>query len=486
MKLWRTTVHGRMVRVLCGLTVAFCSLLPAAEQPGVVERSAGTAYLYHYLDPLVVYQDDESTTMTLELATTGQDIARVRLLAPTDATFHDDGTHGDRVAGDGIYTLNGIPHSPWYSLLGYGTHGISARIKIDIESTSGSHEQLYFAYGIVAPEYQFTAIDFGDGLSATSSAFFIVDPAGDLLDTADWPLGYIHCGLSQFGVFEKLYSVYDDSFDFVIIMPAHAIFDPGRSYGENVPYYVRAKNEVQHIGIQLFDNTHLFHSQGRLMGMIYHSWGGGAILDHEIGHAWAADMGEVYGLTRCDDGCYGNHWNPRSDIGGQMGAFLFHPDVQYGAGHLHDNGDGTWRIERVPDDKRCYSELELYVMGLIPPQEVPPIHLLINPDTSDDQRVTAERVEVYTIDDLMAAEGGERVPSYESSRKRFNIAFVVVKNKEFTAAEYAFYSLIPRYFASTEQGAWSLTTFYTATGGRARLDPLLPQQTIRHGGRRLR
>lgn len=470
-----------------GLTLGLCSLLSAAEQPLLVERSAGTAYLYHYLDPLVVYQgDDDSNTMTLELATTGQDIAQVRILTPTDGSLYDDGSHGDRVAGDGIYTLNGIPVNTQYVRFGYGgTFGISARIKIDIESTSGGHEQHYFAYGIVPSEYQLTAIDLGDGLSATSSAFFIVDPAGDLLDTADWPLGYIHCGHSQFGVFEKLYSVYDDVFDFVIIMPAHAIFDPDRRYGENVPYYVRAKNEVQHIGIPLFDNTHHFHSQGRLMGMIYHSWGGGAILDHEIGHAWAADMGEVYGLTRCDDGCYGNHWNPRSDIGGQMAAFLFHPDAQYGAGHLLDNGDGTWRIERVADDNRCYSALELYVMGLIPPQDVPPIHLLINPDTSDSQRVTAERVEVYTIDDLMAAEGGERVPSYEHSQRRFNVAFVVVKNKQFTAAEYAFYSLIPRYFASTDQGAWSLTTFYTATGGRARLNPLLPQPT-RRGGRRLR
>ncbi len=54
------------------------------------------------------------------------------------------------------------------------------------------------------------------------------------------------------------------------------------------------------------------------------------------------------------------------------------------------------------------------------------------------------------------------------------MAFVVVKNKAFTAAEYAFYSLISKYFASTEQGEYSLTTFYTATGGRATLNPRLP------------
>jgi hypothetical protein len=440
---------------------------------------ADQAFDYFYLDPLVVYKGDTETTMKLELATTGQDIVQVRLETPSSAILYDDGSHGDRVAGDGIYTLDGIEHRTEYGMLGYGgTHIVTGRFKVVIEKNDGSEETAWIGCGVVGADQHFPAVRVGNRLSATNHAFFIVDPGGELLDTVDWPLGYVHCGKTQFGVFEELYSVYDDIFDFVIIMPAHPIFDPERSYGENVPYYVRAKNEIENIGMDIFDNTIAFHSDGRLMGMIYHSWGGGAILDHEIGHAWAADMGEVYGLTRCDQ-CYGNHWNPNSDIGGQMGAFLFHPDVQYGAGHLHDNGDGTWRIERVPDDNRIYSPLELYVMGLIPPEEVPPVHLLINPDITDAQRVTAERIETYTIEDLMAAEGGERVPSYESSPKQFNVAFVVVKNKAFTPAEYAYYSLVSRYFASTRPGEWALTTFYTATGGRARLNPLLPSQVRR-------
>jgi hypothetical protein len=311
---------------------------------------------------------------------------------------------------------------------------------------------------------------------------FIEDPSGELLDTRDWPLGFVHCGQTQFGVFDALYSVYPDVFDFVIVMPAHPIYDPDRSYAENVPYFVHAKNEIENIGIALFDNTARFFSDGRLMGMIYHSWGYGAILDHELGHAWSAGLGTAYDLSRCDD-CYGPHWNPLTDIAGQMSAFVFHPDAPSGAGHLLDNGDGTWRIDREPGDNTPYSELDLYAMGLIPASEVGPVSLLVDPDLTDVSRVTCSNVEIFTIDDIIAAEGGPRVPAYDDSPRRFDVAMVVVKNTQFTDAEFAFYSLISKYFSSIDQGDWSLTTFYQATGGRAVLNTFLPVSPRTTGGR---
>ncbi len=434
----------------------------------------GQAFLYAYIDPLIVFKGDEQTTLTLEVATTGEGIDSVELSRPIAAAMHDDGTHGDRLAADGIYTLDDIPHSTQYSVLRHGgTHSPSARLRVVIERADKSAEEYSLGIGIVAADQHFLPTRLGDRLYATRYAFFIVDPAGEVLGTADWPLGEIRCGNANFAAFEKLYSVFPDRFDFVVVMPAHAIHDPTRSYAENVPYFIRAKNDIANIGIPIYDNTADFYSAGRLMGIIYHSWGTGQILDHEIGHAWGATLGSAYDLSGCDQ-CWGSHWNPHSDIGGQMAAYLFHPDAEYGAGHLMDNGDGTWRIEREPGDNQPYSDLDLYAMGLLAPAEVAPIHLLINPDTTDALRVTAERVETYTIDDLMAAEGGERQPSQQASPKQFNIALVVVKNKEFTAAEYAFYSLVARYFASTEPGDLSLTTFHAATGGRARLNPELP------------
>jgi uncharacterized protein (TIGR03437 family) len=65
------------------------------------------------------------------------------------------------------------------------------------------------------------------------------------------------------------------------------------------------------------------------------------------------------------------------------------------------------------------------------------------------------------------------VPAFPA-QKDFNLAFVAVKNKPFTPAEFAFFSLVARYFASRDRGEFAATPFYTATGGRATLNPNLP------------
>jgi len=444
------------------------------------------SFLYYRFDPPVIYSDGRTPT-TLEVATTGWGIAEVLVELPELGfrPMYDDGTHGDRVAGDGIYTLEGITVSLPIRSFG-GTHAVSG-FEVKIIKSDGTEEvNREPSLGLVDADQWFPAVQLGQGpfrgeaVYATAYALFIVDPFGSALGTPNWPLGSVRCGRRTFAAFHKLYSFFPDLFDFVIVMPSGGIFDPKRDYAENVPYFVAAKNEVRHIGIPLFDKTAAFGSRGRLRGMIYHSFGVGSILDHEIGHAWSALFGRKLGLTdwdgrtRYDYRTTRHHWNPYTDIAGQMAAFVSHPDVQYGAGHLMDNGDGTWRIEREPADDTPYSKLDLYLMGLIPPEEVPPIHLLVDPDLSHPQRVTAEQVKTYTIEQLMGAEGGERIPSWRDSQKEFNIAFIIVKDRPFTPAEFAFFSLVARYFASRERGDLSLTTFYAATGGRATLNARLP------------
>jgi len=457
---------------LIGTAIALVLVGSLGITPEIYSDSDGVStFLYHYFDPPVVYNDGRTPT-TLEIVTTGQGIAQVSVTIPWLGTLpmYDDGTHADRVPNDGIYTIDNITIKDMEWTLHFGgTHGVYDP-RVTILKRDGTEETVYpmFGLGIVKEGEEFPAVQLGEGLYATEHAFFIVDPSGETLGVLNWPLGDIQCGKATFEATHKLYSVFPDIFDFVVVMPSGTIFDPQWDYKVTVPYFVRAKNEIRNIGIPLFDETAKFGSQGRLRGMIYHSFGTGQVLDHEIGHAWSAYLGQELGLSS------GGHWGRYSDVGGQMASYVSHPDVPLGSGHLVDNGDGTWRVEREPGDNMPYSKLDLYVMGLIPPEEVPPVHLLINPDFSDPQRVTAERVETYTIEQLMAAEGGERVPSWRESQKEFNIAFIAVKNKEFTPAEFAFFSLVAKYFTSKEQGDLGLTTFYTATGGRATLNAKLP------------
>ncbi|MBN1780359.1 hypothetical protein JW948_04480 [bacterium] len=429
------------------------------------------AFRYYCFDPFTVYCR-EDVQLTLEVATTGADVTGVTITYPSEIIMHDDGTHGDRLAGDGIYTRNDIPNKDNLRALDYGgTHCSYGLYEVRIDKTDATSESQWLSVGLVAQGQDFPAVQLAEGIYATDYAVFIEDPSGEILNTPDWPLGSFDCTVTFYKAYQKLYSVLPDVFDFGIVMPAQPIFDPARDYAENSPFFRFAHNDVQNIGISPIDINAELGSAGRLKGMIYHSWGDGQILDHEFGHMWCAHFGNALGISDNDF-----HWNELTDIGGQMCNYLEHPDLEFG-GHLKDNGDGTWRIERDPGDNELYSKLDLYLMGFISKDEVPPVHMLVDPDMTDRLHVTSEQVITYTIDELIAAEGGDRIPSDEEAQTEFNVVFIVVKNKAFTQAEFAFYSLVSRYFASEEQGDKEMTTFYTATGGQARLNALLPVST---------
>ncbi|MEW6364526.1 MAG: hypothetical protein AB1714_07790 [Acidobacteriota bacterium] len=160
-----------------------------------------------------------------------------------------------------------------------------------------------------------------------------------------------------------------------------------------------------------------------------------------------------------------------NDVAGQMSSFVF---AGSRSGHLHGNGDGTWRVVPVNPITERYSWLDLYLMGLAPPGKVKPVHRLIQPDYSDPDRVTAGQVETWSIQELLDEAGGPRIPAAKDSAKNFKIAFMMVKNKSFTQAELAWMSLVAKYFTSREKGEHYLTPFYTATYKRGTLDPQLP------------
>lgn len=444
------------------------------------------SFLYFWFDPQVLYNDAKSKT-TLRVATDNKDIASVWLQTAgsgwpnTWVQLYDDGTHGDLTAGDGTFALNNITSETLGSVTGGslrygGSHG-EGGFQTKIVKTSGKVQTNWeVGIGMVRAGQVFPAVQLGEGLYATKYAFFIVDPSGKILD-AKIPVGSVKCGDTAFGAFEKLYSVFPDMFDIVIVMSAAQIFDPSRNYGENVPYAVPVKNTIENIGMTIFNDNAKFFSNGRLRCMVYHSFGDGQILDHEVGHAWSAwHFADPLGIGET----YSAHWASNTDIGGQMSSYVSAPGGR--VGHLFDNGDGTWRIEREPGDNEPYSQLDLYLMGLVPASEVPPVHKLISPNYSNPDRVTAKRVETYTIEQLMDAEGGPRAPTSQHSPRTFRIAFIAVKNKAFTPAEFAWFSLVAKYFTSREQGDQSLTTFYTATGGRATLNARLPVQIPKWGG----
>jgi hypothetical protein len=316
----------------------------------------------------------------------------------------------------------------------------------------------------------------GNGLSATDYAFFIDDSEHQIMD--DYPVASVVCGTKNVEAYQKFYSVFPDDFDVAVVTPGLQLFRPD-DFAENVPYCVPVSNDSAHIGRPLQTDAARFGSAGRLKSTIYESFSDIQIFDHEIAHTWGGSIGESLGLLESD----GWHFNALSDVGGQLGGYYFAAGQ---VGHFSYNGDGTWRLLSNTTNE-AYAPLELYIMGLIPPEQVPPIHILTSPNLDDPLHITAASVRTVTIDDIIAAEGGPRLPSYATAQKEFRVAYIVTQDGPFNDAAYAYFSVLSRQLMTRDapEGSDMYAPFYWATGGRAtlnsRLYPPPPRQrAVRH------
>lgn len=422
-----------------------------------IQPAAAQSNTYYRFSPTAIYNDGQDVT-TLEIFTSGANISRV-IIKPEYASdpvyeLFDNGMNGDRTAGDGTYTLGGIDSAmypdelKWAMMYGengekfdLGTIWLSA----EIIYTSGQTDSHFMGLNIVAPYIAFPAEQVGKGLYATEYAFFIVDSIGETY-TGSYP------HISDFNspaITKKFYSIYPDEFDFINFQMIGGDLDiKAHSAGLQSP--------AQNIGIDTPDYFTEYGSKGRLLSMTYSDF---RLLNHEIGHTWAAFLGSDQGISN------GAHWADNTDIAGIMSEGFATPDGLY---FFIPHGDGTFKagwqsVEYVP--------LELYLMGLLSPDEVPDIHILHNPNLSDLERVTAQQVDLYTIEDLMALAGGPRQPAYPQTQTEFNLAYILLSESALSPAEYAWYTYHARcYMAKNICGE---SNFYTATGGRGMVNTRL-------------
>jgi len=152
-------------------------------------------------------------------------------------------------------------------------------------------------------------------------------------------------------------------------------------------------------------------------------------LGHEMGHRWGASAaakinGETVALGPV-------HWTRGLQA---AVAFPYQRPTEasaMGGGVWQDNFDGTFT--QLDDDYYVpatgYSYLDLYLMGLISPAEVPDFFLLKNlvpagKDANGHPVFKADRVKV-TMQDVIAAEG-PREPDVDHSQRNFNTGMVLI------------------------------------------------------------
>lgn len=441
-------------------------------------------YLAH-VTPSVFFCGD-TDGMTMEVRIVGRtDVARVSVRPGTP--LYDDGTNGDLKAGDNVFTNAGMrPVCPADHIKSRGYAFWDYTLEFELKNGARYSSFYIIRIGLVDPKYRgvFEVKDFGNGLSATAYAFFIEDPKKEVF--SGYPVSDIYCGLPNINAYRKLYSVLPDAFDIAMLTPGMQMYNRGLL--ENIPYAVTVANDVRNIGMKIQNDTAKFGSAGRLRTVIYNSFGGLDVVDHELGHVWGVQIGSKLNLVQTDriDALDAYHWNVNSDVGGQMQ--LFYTETG-GFGKFRPNNDGTtWRFIKNTQSEmnEPYSPLELYVMGLIGPEEVPPMHIFTSPpDMADPGRVKFESYTTITMEDIIMAEGGERIPSAADSPKNFTLAYIVAQDIPFDDAAYALHSLMayhlitkdpPEKYTSSRQASpfRFFMPFYWATGGRATLETRLP------------
>lgn len=262
---------------------------------------------------------------------------------------------------------------------------------------------------------------------------------------ADLPDGTVNTA-PRMALAKEFYRTHQDDYDFLIFFTN---FDYQMPTTDTAGYYLPIKNDVQGLGIDLFDHSGLYGSDGHLQGSIdMRSLGenGSSPLDpaythtlntleHEVLHRWSAHVKFLAADGSVSEALLGpdrSHWNYLLDSNGSL---------QYG-NDWRDNGDGTFTSVAI---RQNYSPLDLYLMGMIDKSAVPPMLLIDSPAFNDVYLpklgdTISGSARTVSIEQIIAAMG-ERIPAANEAPKSFKAAFIFVtrpdtfSGKELTSLE---------------------------------------------------
>jgi hypothetical protein len=374
----------------------------------------------------------------------------------------DDGSHGDATAGDGVFTRTLVLDVTEPQLLRLYDGQIDT-IPIAIEASDGR--------SFVAPS---NSIDARTDLALVSPTLRGQDPpqsADATTRVTDTLVNVIDPSFDATqleSLLQRLYRTFPgDPFDFAVIFAT-------RTTGDGIPRSLGVKNDVGGINLAQFDDSAEYGSAGRLQQVVFQNGKTlGLEINHEIGHRWGAYLNKPALNLSLPTGF---HWGT-SDHVGQMGNG---PYLQAdGAGYRVGNGGGADHFVSNP-----FSKLELYLMGLVPPGEVPAYRFVTDPtvDVQFDAWLAETSTRLVTIDDVVSVYGA-RTPASSTSQNAFTAVFVVVSDAFLSAAEAALSSHIAHYMAGSSAGGQRSgglfevsdpPSFSAATGYRASLQTQLP------------
>ena len=384
--------------------------------------------------------------------------------------LYDDGTHGDQTAGDHVFTRDGLALTSMTRTLGATVlrstaltlvHSGGARQPVVADLALVLH---YISPTVPIPPVWSPAPD----VRRTTHAVGLVRPLGGA-----FPAHTVDLAAAS----RRYHEIFADDREFLVFaLPYNTAGAPGGSFG-------LVKNSVTGLGLPIVDASASYGSAGVLEGLLRIHWGNtrfSGTLNHEVLHRFAAYLSPSLDLASVP----GNNFNPQHWGAIERPSTGFATPVAYSGMFDHvaartGGGFEGWLDGNVVDP--FYNDLELYLMGLVGPQEVAsPIQVLDDPSYQRDEVRGDTRYSLYssagirsvTMADVIAA-NGLRQPGPVEAPRAFRAALVVPYDRPLTDVELAYHDLAMREWEKPSSAVLD-STFLMATGGRATMTTAIP------------
>lgn len=380
----------------------------------------------------------------------------------TDVALNDQGTDGDRIAFDGIYSALLPPQEITQQL----REDDVFRVFTGFLSVFQGNQQLFrgniFAE-VITPDIPLLP----------------VTQRNSIVQHTDYLINIVNPNFDQDGSFtedqiaQTFYQNFGDDYDFLNIVSSLNHF--------RNRYHFAVKNETFGIGLGLFNNTTFYGSFGRLQGIttfpntIFFDGAEEGYI-HELAHQW------IMFLEFPPFGPSVPHWPLSTMASGIMGwsdpnngqglAFPCNVTVESGGVRLTPRQGPAF-----------FTDMDLYLMGLMSADEVGPHFVFADQDPSlitqcNGGLYQGDLIPVSLNDVALLA--GPRAPDVVNSQKQFKIATIIVSPEPLSEDAMAFYSFFAKRAALEEEvlthSGFAKGTglpFLLATDGRALLDVCL-------------
>lgn len=279
-------------------------------------------------------------------------------------------------------------------------------------------------------------------------------------------------------LFQDIYQKFDDDYDFIILILNEDIKPANLPFGE----LIRVSNSIVGIGSTLGSNSSNYGSNGKLKAVIQLSRRDYLQLGpslHELMHNWGNFGIETHAINNPGASInsfeFRPHWGfTGGNIKAQLGGFLQSSLVVNGGNSYTVNsfGQNANGGNSIP-----YSQLELYLMGMIPISSVDNFDVFKNitslVDNGSNYIFQANTRTTYTPATLQALLGN-RMPSSLDSQKDFKALIIALTDTPLTVNQWNILDDSSEKFSRTASDGLSTYNFWEATNGLGTINTLLP------------